>query len=177
MRTVTFVALVLALSGCGSDAPGPGGDLSDEPVDAGKVTASHDGGAAVKASDAGKAAQSDAAPAVTFSEIYEELFPAKTNARCNFCHSMPASDKSNGNLGMGDTKDLAYAALMGKMSRSSQCGGMPLLTPGEPDKSLFLHKFSEPAPCGARMPLGGAQLTSAQVARIRSWIAAGANND
>jgi hypothetical protein len=185
VHTVRFVSLVLVLSGCGSDAPNAA-DMAGEPLDAGKGTAARDAGASTRAedagkgaphSDAGKSAAVDAGPPVTFSELYAELFPTKTNARCNFCHSMPASDKSNGNLGMGDTKDAAYAALMGKTSSSSQCAGMPLLTPGEPDKSLFLLKFSEPALCGARMPLGGAQLSGVQLARIRSWIASGAKND
>lgn len=185
MRTVRFVALLLVLSSCGSDAPSAP-DMQRDSADAGRVATVHDVDASTRAGDAGKPAQSadagkaasaDAGPQVTFSEIYAELFPPKTNARCNFCHSMPASDKSNGNLGMGDTKDAAYAALMGKSSSSSHCEGRPLLTPGEPEQSLFFLKFSEPAPCGARMPLGGALLTSAQLARIRGWITSGAKND
>lgn len=159
MRTVRLVGLALVLSSCGSDGPSAV-DMAGDAHDAAHAAASRDAG-----------------PAVTFSELYAELFPPRTNARCNFCHSMPASDKSNGNLGMGDSKDAAYAALMNKSSSSSQCDGMPLLMPGEPDKSLFLLKFSEPAPCGARMPLGGAQLSAAQLARVRSWITSGAKND
>jgi hypothetical protein len=168
MRSVRALALVLSLStGCGSDSLGTA-DVGSQEVDAGTSKGVH---------DAGRALPEDAGPVVRFSEIYAELFPAKTNARCNFCHSMPASDKSNGMLGMGDSKDAAYAALMAKTSASTHCTGMPLLTPGDPEASLFFLKFSEPAPCGARMPLGGAQLTAAQLARIRSWIERGAKND
>ncbi|MEY4515074.1 MAG: hypothetical protein RLZZ450_7196 [Pseudomonadota bacterium] len=176
MRTVRSLALLLLLIGCGSDGTGEV-DTGGERADAGKSSAAVDAEKPA-ASDAGKQpVKPDAGAPATFSEIYESLFPTTTNARCNFCHSMPAKDASNGKLSMGETKAAAYDALLGKISTSTRCTDMPLLTPGDPDASLFLLKFSETPPCGGRMPLGGKLLTSTQVARIRSWIVAGAKND
>lgn len=117
------------------------------------------------------------ASAATFSEIYDEFFPNETNARCNFCHSMPASDKSNGALSLGSDREAAYAALVGKTSSSSHCGGMPLVTPGDPDRSLFYAKLTGKPGCGSRMPLGGKQLSENQLEMVRSWIEAGAHDD
>jgi hypothetical protein len=152
MRTVIALALLTA---CGGSSMGSG----SEPGDAG-----------AQASDA-------AAPGARFSQIYAELFPATTAPRCNFCHSMPASDTSNGKLSVGTSQDVAYAMLVGKDSSSSRCNGMPLVTPGDPEASLFYLKLMDPSPCGARMPLGGSALSASQLEQVRSWIAAGAKND
>ena len=119
----------------------------------------------------------DSGPPGTFTEIYETLFPPTTAARCNFCHSMPATDISNGNLSTGVDQDSAYAALVGKTSTSSRCSGKTLVVPHNPGASLVLDKFSAKPTCGDRMPLGGMMLSDAEVELIRSWIAAGANND
>jgi hypothetical protein len=113
----------------------------------------------------------------SFDAVYAALFPKSTNARCNFCHALQATETSNGKLQMGEDKASAYAALVGKTSSSSRCGGRPLVVPGDPDGSLLYQKLSEPPPCGSRMPLGGAQLTEAQREMVRSWIAAGAKDD
>ncbi len=113
----------------------------------------------------------------TFTEIYETLFPPTTNARCSFCHSMPPSDISNGNLSTGADQDAAYAALVGIRSTSSRCAGMTLVEPHAPEASLFLDKFSATPTCGDRMPLGGMALTPAQLDAIRGWIDNGAPND
>ncbi|MDB4988718.1 MAG: hypothetical protein JWN04_3896 [Myxococcaceae bacterium] len=129
------------------------------------------------AADAGLAVQSDAGHAATFTQIYAALFPELTNARCNFCHSMRASDTSNGKLSVGTTQAAAYVALVGPSSSSTECSGMPLVVPGDPEASLLLLKLIEPPPCGSRMPLGGAALSEAQLEQVRSWIAAGAKND
>jgi hypothetical protein len=167
-RTRGFLALCLALAaGCGSDPGATDDDIAEAAVDAGSGSA-HGG-------DAGHG--SDAGPAATFSEIYAMLFPAETNARCNFCHSMRASDTSNGKLSMGSDKAAAYAALVGKTSTSSMCMGKPLVVAKQPDMSLLVQKVLETPPCGSRMPVGGMQLSDTQVAMIRSWIAAGAKND
>jgi len=116
-------------------------------------------------------------PPGTFSEIYDTLFPPATNARCNFCHSMPASDISNGNLSTGMDRDSAYAALVGQKSTSSRCAGKPLVVPHEPGASLFLDKLAAKPTCGDRMPLGGMALSDDELELVRSWIAAGAIND
>lgn len=117
-----------------------------------------------------------AAPAATFTEIYPLIFPRATKAQCTFCHGLPSNDKSNGNLSVGADKASAYASLMAT-STSSMCGGnQPLIVPGDPDTSLFFLKLTTP-PCGGRMPLGGDPLTAEQLAMVRSWIEAGAQDD
>jgi hypothetical protein len=131
--------------------------------------------------DAGTAlTTNDAAPALTgakFSEIYALIFPSISNPRCDSCHAMPASEISNGKLHMGMDRATAYNALVGKMSSGRKCVGKMLVVPGQPDMSLLLQKLGPTPPCGSRMPIGGAPLTDAQMEMIRSWIAAGAQND
>jgi hypothetical protein len=131
-----------------------------------------------KSSSSGGGSAGAGAGGATFTEIYAMIFPAMTPARCTFCHSMPASEISNGKLFMGMDQAGAYAALVGKSSMSARCMGMPLVTPGQPEMSLFFKKVSSATPpCGSRMPLGAAALTDAQIEMIRSWIAAGAKNN
>ena len=174
MRPVSAAWLALLVLGCG----GGGGSPVDEPdhVDASVEGSKVDAGKPADATVT-KNPQADAGKAGTFTEIYTQLFPATTNARCSFCHSMRASDVSNGLLAVGMTQDTAYEALVGKTSTSSKCGGMELVVPGEPEASLFFLKFSETPPCGGRMPNGGAGVSAAQLEQVRSWIAAGAKND
>ncbi|MCA9685866.1 MAG: hypothetical protein KC457_27060 [Myxococcales bacterium] len=119
----------------------------------------------------------DGGPPGTFTEIYDTFFPSTTAARCDFCHSMPASDISNGNLSTGMDQDSAYAALVGPTSTSSRCAGKPLVVPGHPEQSLLLDKLADKPTCGDRMPLGGAAFTADEIELVRSWIAAGAKND
>jgi hypothetical protein len=113
----------------------------------------------------------------TFSEIYDQVFPATTNPRCNFCHSMPPSNTTNGSLRMGQDKAAAYAALVGVASQSTRCDGKTLVVAGDPEHSLFFQKLSANPPCGDRMPLGGAPLSNELLDMIHSWIAAGALDD
>jgi len=105
------------------------------------------------------------------------LYPTTTNARCNFCHGLPANDRSNGNLSMGTDRASAYAALMGKVAAGSACKGRPLVIAGQPETSLLVEKLSENPVCGSRMPLGGNLLTDVQREMVRGWIAAGAKDD
>jgi hypothetical protein len=122
---------------------------------------------------------SSSAPAEpgTFSTIYPLLFPVSTNARCNFCHGLPANETSNGKLFMGTDKATAYAALVGKTSLGAKCPDKPLVVPNDPAGSLFFQKLTAAPPCGSRMPLGGVPLSSDQIEMVRSWIAAGAKDD
>jgi hypothetical protein len=119
----------------------------------------------------------DAGPPGTFAEIYDQLFPLQTNARCDFCHGMPPSQVSNGFLSTGSDRDAAYAALVGKTSASKDCKGKKLVEPYHPEDSLLLDKVSGSPTCASQMPLGGMALSASQVELIRSWIAAGAKND
>jgi hypothetical protein len=118
------------------------------------------------------------APA-TFTDIYAVMFPLGTHGQCNYCHSVPANEISNGRLGMGETRAEAYAALVGRGSMSARCGGggARLVVPGDPNASLLYLKLSAAPACGDRMPQGASPLTAAQVEMVRSWIAAGAPND
>ncbi len=124
------------------------------------------------------ASSGSSAPApATFTEIYAGLFPVNTKSQCNFCHSLPPNNKSNGNLSMGSERSSAYAALKGKLSASTGCNGNPLIVPNQAENSLFFRKFLENPGCGGQMPLGGDVLTDAQREMVRSWIAAGAKDD
>jgi hypothetical protein len=127
--------------------------------------------------DSGAASEVDAGPPGTFSEIYDTFFPARTEARCEFCHSMPPSDVSNGFLSTGHDKDAAYKALINVQSAGSQCKAKMIVVPFHPESSLLLDKLNEKPSCGSRMPLGGAAFTADQRELVRSWIAAGAKND
>lgn len=118
-----------------------------------------------------------AGPPATFSAIYPLIFPPTTNARCDFCHSLPANEISNGKLHVGADQHGARAALVGQASISTRCGGRTLVVPGDPDSSLFLQKLSPAPPCGNRMPLGGAVLPDAVLEMVRTWIEAGAKDD
>ena len=118
-----------------------------------------------------------AGPTATFTDVYAMLYPTTTNARCNFCHGLPANDRSNGNLSMGNDKAAAYAALVGKAAAGSACKDRMLVVAGQPENSLMLMKLSENPACGSRMPLGGNLLTDPQREMVRSWIAAGAKDD
>ena len=122
------------------------------------------------------AASASAAPG-TFTEIYPLLFPVTAKPQCNFCHGLPANDRSNGSLSVGMDKATAYAALVGKVSSSSQCGGKTLVSPGNPEASLLYQKLTTTPPCGGHMPLGGDALPSDELEMVRSWIASGAKDD
>jgi hypothetical protein len=151
--------LCLGVTACGDDGEGT------VTIDAGAIAAGSDGGAAVALTGA------------KFSEIFPAIFPAPTNARCDSCHDMPASEVSNGKLHMGTDMATAYNALVGKTAMGKKCIGMPLVVPGKPEMSLLLQKLGPTPPCGSRMPIGGAPITDAQFEMVRSWIAAGAKND
>jgi hypothetical protein len=116
-------------------------------------------------------------PTGTFSAIYPMLFPADTGPKCNFCHSMPASDVSNGKLHLGMDRHTAYAALVGQTAIGIKCMGRSLVVAGQPDMSLLVQKFSDNPPCGERMPQGGAPIPDEQIEMVRGWIAAGAKDD
>ncbi len=121
---------------------------------------------------------STTASAAKFSDVYVALFPVATKAKCDFCHSQPASEISNGNLHLGAVGDreAVYAALVGKAAVSKACSGA-LVVPGDAEGSLFYSKITASPTCGERMPLGGGALPAEQIEMIRSWIAAGAKDD
>jgi hypothetical protein len=125
----------------------------------------------------GQSASLPAGPPGTFSEIYTTVLSVDTESRCNFCHSMPASQVSNGTFHTGKDASETYASILDRISTSSACGGRELIVPGAPEESLLFLKISGQPPCGNRMPLGGKALSDEQVQMIRSWIAAGAEDN
>lgn len=74
----------------------------------------------------------------------------------------------------------SYAALVSKAS--VQCPTDPRVVPSSPDKSYLMWKIKGAAPMGGcykgvQMPKGGSPLSSAQMATVNDWIAAGAPNN
>ena len=115
----------------------------------------------------------------TFGAIYGEILTASGSASCvaGFCHGGAPSASSNGNLQMLATdKETTYKNLVGPMSSSAMCSGMPRVVPGDADGSLLMQKLGPNPPCGERMPVG-MPLTDEQLAQIRAWIDNGAMND
>ena len=155
------LSLLVAAAGCGSASGGQG----VSPASA---------GAGARGSAGSAASMSSGAPAATFGDVYAMLFPRTTNAHCDMCHGLPPFDQSNGNLSTGMDRASTYAALVGKPSTSSMCGGRTIVVAGHPEQSLLLQKVLPNPPCGLRMPNGGAALSDTQTEMIRSWIAAGA---
>lgn len=157
---VLALAVALAAAGCTSEDGGTSGS----------------GGAGGTGGAGGMNGGATGEP--TFDAIYNEILIRGAVGNCTFgaCHGQPPSENS-GNLQLfADNKDMTYAALVGPNSTSAACGGMPMVTPGQPDMSLLYTKLTATPPCGVRMPFGG-MLTDAQIMQIRTWIANGAMND
>lgn len=122
--------------------------------------------------------KSESTDAPTFTEIHAALFPPDTAAKCDFCHSQPPSQVSNGLLNTGtDDRDAAYAALIDHTSTSRDCAGQPFIVPGDAESSLFFVKLTSDPGCGERMPLGNGALPADQRLMVKSWIDAGAKDD
>jgi len=108
-----------------------------------------------------------AAPA-TLSSIRDTIFAPS----CSFsaCHGAAAA--AGLDLGAADL----HAQLLGHAALGSE---LPLVTPGDPDKSWLVHLLSRCDPDGAsHMPKNAPfLLDAALVNQVRAWIAAGANDD
>jgi hypothetical protein len=111
-----------------------------------------------------------------------------THKSCNgaFCHGIGMAGLSM------KSKDDAYASLVGVAAAGPSCGtsGKLRVKPGDPDQSLLMDKIGSETPsCGDAMPIGTrfepnclsmmpeVCNTQAEIALVRDWIAAGANND
>jgi hypothetical protein len=110
----------------------------------------------------------------SFSAIYSELL----TKRCAgpVCHT---GSSTGGSLSvMGTDASAARATLIDRPASGSECSssGLPLVTAGQPDKSLSYLKVAGMPPCGSRMPPTGA-LPQAEIDRLRTWITNGAAND
>lgn len=96
-------------------------------------------------------------------------------SNCAFagCHAGSAPQE-----GMNLSAGQAYGNLVGVAS--TQLPRLLRIAPGNPDSSYVLLKLEGAAGSvggvGTRMPLGG-ELTSTDIATIRSWVSAGAANN
>jgi hypothetical protein len=111
----------------------------------------------------------------TFTQVYTTVIAV----RCMPCHTTPT--------GIGVTMGLldmtsaaaAYTNLVNKPAAGAACSGRGTrVVAGMPDMSIMFLKVSldDPAPCGAKMPLGGA-LTRTEADLIENWILGGASNN
>ena len=129
---------------------------------------SHGGSAGLPlpAAPAGAAAPTAGAPGGLGAQVVR-IFAS----RCTSCHGGPAP--------------LGGLALDGGRVRaqlidvpSLECASARRVVPGKPDASYLMMKLTGTGACfvGARMPMGG-DIPPAEVAVVRSWIAAGAPAD
>jgi len=96
------------------------------------------------------------------------------------CHTLP--NFAGFTLSMPLYTQLVNAPATGKYCGASGDAGADggavhiRVVPGDPDHSLLYQKLAGHPPCGDPMPSTG-PLSAAQIELVRSWIAAGANND
>ncbi len=86
---------------------------------------------------------------------------------CTGCHAGAAAP-----LGLRLDAGNSYAQLVNV--NSVEVGSLKRVLPGDPGNSYLVQKIEGRAAVGARMPLGGAALSQANVDLVRTWIAAGA---
>lgn len=93
--------------------------------------------------------------------------------RCASCH---ITGDEPGNLSLIPKR--AYASLVDAPSKESS---LKRVTPGSPDESYLLHKLQgtqlEVGGAGSQMPFMAPALSKDQIARIRTWIVNGAENN
>jgi hypothetical protein len=140
--------------------------LDSSVIDAG-ATLGADGSTQDASSD-GSVPKDAAVAATTFTRVHEIL-----KANCMNCHTT----NSQGMLNFSGSKAATHGALVGVRAKGGACGGADTnrtrVVEGSPDTSLLMVKLEGgPNLCGERMPKQG--LSSALIAEIRSWIAAGA---
>jgi hypothetical protein len=117
-----------------------------------------------------------ASSSATFTQVYTQVISQK----CAPCHTTSGGDGVK--FGMLDmtSQSAAYKNLVGVAAAGDQCGGKGTrVVAGNPGSSIMYEKVdpSAASPCGAKMPLGGAALSTAEAALIDSWIAGGASNN
>jgi len=115
-----------------------------------------------------------AAAAVASVGTIERMFTRAGCASAPSCHGAGAGGLT---LAPGST----YANLVGAppANEVAQGAGLLRVAPGDPDRSFLLAKLEGHLRDGegARMPLYGAPLPAAKIARVRRWIEAGAPPD
>lgn len=78
--------------------------------------------------------------------------------------------------GEGQEPDFSSAAMLATLvnTHPPMCPSNPdpFIAPGDPDHSYIIDKVTQASGiCGARMPFGGAALSAADIATLRTWIA------
>ncbi len=86
---------------------------------------------------------------------------------CTGCHAGAAAP-----LGLRLDAGNSYALLVNVPS--VEVGSLRRVLPGDPGNSYLVQKIEGRASVGARMPLGGAALSQANIDLVRAWVAAGA---
>ena len=111
----------------------------------------------------------------TLSNIQKTIF----DTRCTSCHS---GDYTAGALNLSEGK--SYGQLVNRALQFDAANNI-LVIPADPDNSFLLKKLTgtdlgtinDSDYKGQQMPLGGPYLSDDEIALIRQWIVAGANND
>lgn len=117
-------------------------------------------------------ADGDPATDVSFARDLRPLFDRpRTMGGCS-CHTPTNGTPSGIELGGLDLGSVA------SLRRGGHHTGPDIIIPGDPCRSLLLHKLSATPPFGARMPLDGpAYLTTEELALVHDWIAEGAEDN
>jgi hypothetical protein len=105
-----------------------------------------------------------------------ELQSAVFTPRCTSCHdgSQPAGGALPGSMDL--RVGASHTSLVGVASLEQ--GAVMRVAPGDPAASYLVRKLEGAAGItGQRMPLGGPFLDAETIARVRSWIADGAEDN
>jgi hypothetical protein len=167
LRVLVWSALGLG-SGCGDDGVGSG---ETDPATSGVS-------AAAETSDAtGDPTETGAEATVSYARDIRPIFAV----RCTACHH----DDSAIDVDIADPFS-APNGIVGSVNTWAEAypeGGTPPLNidPGNVEGSFILQKISDPdldgAVAGSFMPLALPRLTTQELADLRAWIDAGANDD
>lgn len=108
-------------------------------------------------------------PATKLSDLQASIF----TPICSACHNgSGASLPGSMNL---STQASAFAALVSVTSL--EVSTLKRVNPGDPATSYIINKLEGTQTVGSRMPLGGPFLDQATIDKVKSWIAAGAQNN
>ena len=157
---------------------GAAGSAAGSAGTAGTAGSTLDGGEDAAAGSAGAPADGgeEASSAASWTQVYTTVIAQK----CTPCHTTPSGGGIlNGKLDM-TSQATAYSNLVNAPAAGSGCSGKGTrVKAGLPDESIMYLKVSldDPSPCGAKMPLGGPELSQDEVNLIESWITGGALDD
>jgi hypothetical protein len=107
--------------------------------------------------------------APSFATVVNEIF-VRRGCTAGNCHGNGA-----GGLTLSATPATSYASLVGVPS--SDAASILRVAPGSATSSYLVMKLEGNQVSGARMPIGGAPLSAADLKAIKDWINAGAPNN